>query len=261
MIVFIGMETSGTLRRAFQARGFEVYSCDLLPAEDDAGESHIVGDVFDSLDRLRDRGKWPALGIFHPTCTMHTVSAAWAFGDGPYHQKVGPNTLVGAARRAKREADERTVAHIAGLKIKHKVIENPKGTLVSRGVLPPPAQIIQPNLFGEDASKATCLWIWNLPKLVGTRFVPPRLVCKTCGGHNRYEDAFGYGCRRCGAEAGLLQPRWANQTDGGQNKLTPGPDRWKERSRTYPGIAEAAADQWGAYLRSLTKTSIEESRL
>jgi hypothetical protein len=72
---------------------------------------------------------------------------------------------------------------------------------------------------GHDASKATGLWLDELPKLIPTKHVAPRMV------------------------AGL--PRWGNQTDGGQNKLTPGPDRWKERARTYDGWAAAMAEQWG----------------
>lgn len=97
-------------------------------------------------------------------------------------------------------------------------LENPVGrigTAIRRA-----DQRIQPYEFGEDASKATCLWLKNLPKLVATKAIPPRLVNG--------------------------KPRWANQTDSGQNRLGPSADRWKERSKTYPGIAAAMAAQWGA---------------
>lgn len=232
-IVFIGMETSGVLRRAFQARGFETYSADLLPSEDGGEElawgadglpkgRHMRGDVFDVLDHLRATDLWPELAIFHPDCTMHTVAGAWAFGDGPYHQHVRPGTLVGAARREKREQDEALVRKIAALAIRRKAIENPRGTLVSRGVLRKQSQTIHPNQFGHDASKATDLWLWNLPHLRPTAPIAPRIVNG--------------------------RPRWANQTDSGQNRLSPGPDRWKERARTYQGIGDAMADQWGAIL-------------
>ena len=97
-------------------------------------------------------------------------------------------------------------------------IENPVGIVSSRIIKPD--QTIQPYRFGADASKATCLWLKTLPLLIPAAYVPPRIV----GGKRR----------------------WANQTDGGQNKLAPSHDRWKERSRTYPGIAAAMADQWGA---------------
>lgn len=96
-------------------------------------------------------------------------------------------------------------------------LENPIGCLSTR--YRKPDQIIQPYQFGEDASKSTCLWLKGLPLLTPTAFVEPRMVNG--------------------------KPRWANQTDSGQNKLTPSADRWKERSRTYYGIAQAMADQWG----------------
>jgi len=97
-------------------------------------------------------------------------------------------------------------------------LENPVGVISSR--IRPPDQIIQPWQFGHDASKSTCLWLQGLPSLVPTGpLVGPRIV------------------------DGL--PRWANQSDTGQNRLGPGEGRWKIRSETYSGIAEAMAAQWG----------------
>lgn len=96
-------------------------------------------------------------------------------------------------------------------------MENPIGCLST--AIRRPDQIIQPYQFGADASKATCLWLKGLPRLRPTLFVEPRMV-----------DG---------------RPRWANQTDGGQNKLGPSPTRSMDRARTYPGIAKAMADQWG----------------
>lgn len=95
-------------------------------------------------------------------------------------------------------------------------VENSVGCIGTR--IRPADQVIQPHQFGHDASKATCLWLKGLPLLVPTAHVAPRIV----GGRKR----------------------WANQTDSGQNKLTPSEDRWKLRSATYAGIAEAMADQW-----------------
>jgi site-specific DNA-cytosine methylase len=95
-------------------------------------------------------------------------------------------------------------------------LENPVSIISSR--IRKPDQIIQPHEFGHDASKATCLWLKNLSKLRPTQNVAPRIV-----------DG---------------KPRWANQTDGGQNKLAPSDDRWKRRSTTYSGIAEAMALSW-----------------
>lgn len=97
-------------------------------------------------------------------------------------------------------------------------VENPIGVLSTRWRKPD--QIIQPYQFGHDASKSTCLWLKNLPLLQPTGYVEPRIV-----------DG---------------KKRWANQTDSGQNKLGPSPDRWKMRSITYAGIAEAMASQWSA---------------
>lgn len=104
-----------------------------------------------------------------------------------------------------------------GADIEKIVIENPISCISSR--IRKPDQIIQPWQFGEDASKATCLWLKGLPPLVPTSLVEPRMV--------------------------EGKPRWGNQTDSGQNKLGPSEDRWKERSRTFQGIANAFADQWG----------------
>ena len=95
-------------------------------------------------------------------------------------------------------------------------IENPVSVISSR--IRKPDQIIQPHQFGHDASKKTCLWLINLPLLRPTEMVEPRIVNG--------------------------KPRWANQTDSGQNKLPPSKDRWKLRSKTYEGIADAMAAQW-----------------
>jgi hypothetical protein len=96
-------------------------------------------------------------------------------------------------------------------------LENPIGAISTR--IRKPDQTIQPYQFGHDASKATCLWLKGLPPLRPTQFVEPRMV-----------DG---------------KKRWSNQTDSGQNRLSPSADRWKIRSETYPGIAEAMARQWG----------------
>lgn len=238
------METSGALRRRFAAMGHDVISCDMLPSEDalltpsthNRVGRHIVGDVFATLDALRAAGWWPDLAIFHPTCTLHTVSAAWAFSDPDfdrypgvgYHQRVLPGTLVGGARRAARELAEQDIEKIKTLPVARKAMENPRGTIPNRTTLGAPQQVIQPYEFGDDASKATCLWLWNLPELE-TRpemRVAGRLVEWPRG-------------------SGKMVERWGNQTDSGQNNVPPGADRWKDRSRTYPGPADAMAKAWG----------------
>ena len=213
----IGCESSGTIRRALRARGHDAYSCDLLPATDGSAH-HVQGDVLDCLDN-----NWDA-AIFHPDCTYLTWSAAWAFADPDYdkypgvgyHQKIKPGTLVGAARHKASDAAAAFAVRLWKAPIPKIAIENPIGFL-SR-VLGKQTQIIQPHEFGDDASKATCLWLRGFPPLRPTKHVTPRMV------------------------NGL--PRWANQTDSGQNRLSPSDDRWSKRSETYPGIAEAIADQW-----------------
>jgi len=93
MAVLIACEFSGIVRDAFRDRGHDAWSCDLLPAAD-GDPHHLQRDV---LGVLGDR--WD-LAIFHPDCTYLTCSAEWAYGDGPYHQKVKPGTLTGSVRRA-----------------------------------------------------------------------------------------------------------------------------------------------------------------
>lgn len=101
--------------------------------------------------------------------------------------------------------------------IERIALENPISVISSR--IRKPDQIITPYQFGHDASKKTCLWLKNLPGLTPTKMVEPRIVNG--------------------------RKRWGNQTDSGQNRLGPSDDRWKIRSETYVGIAEAMAEQWG----------------
>ena len=101
--------------------------------------------------------------------------------------------------------------------IEYIAIENPVSVISSR--IRKPDQIIQPYQFGHDASKKTCLWLKGLPLLKPTQMIAPRIVNG--------------------------KQRWANQTDSGQNKLPPSKNRWKLRSKTYEGIADAMAAQWG----------------
>lgn len=220
--VLIGYERSGAIRRRFRARGFAAFSCDIHPA-DDGSPFHFTGPVQNYFDAF----KW-AFAIFHPECTYLTGACAWAFSDpdfdrypgGGYHQKLKPGTLTGAARRAARDASVAEVRELLDLPFP-KVVENPVGFLSK--AIRPADQIIQPNQFGDDASKKTCLWMdEEVPLLKPTKLIAPRMV-----------DG---------------KPRWGNQTDSGQNKLSPGDDRAQKRSETFPGIADACAAQWGAWL-------------
>lgn len=218
MRVLIGCERFGRVRDAFRARGHDAWSCDLAP---DINNSpyHLHCDVLTVLGNGWD------LGIFHPDCTYFVNSAAWAFRDPDYerwpgvgyHQKIRPDTLVGATRRAARHRNGEFVVRLVNSPIPKIAIENPRGYLST--LLGPPTQVIQPNQFGDDASKATCLWLYDLPDLVPTAQVAPRMV--------------------------EGRPRWANQTDSGQNRLSPSPGRAMARAASYPGIVAAMAARWG----------------
>lgn len=182
MRVLIACEFSGIVRDAFIARGHDAVSCDLLPSERPG--PHIQGDV---LNAIRD--EWDLM-IAHPPCTYLAVSGARWFKDRFREQEA-------AVQFVRDLFTWRTIPRIA--------IENPIGVL-SRHIRKPD-QIIQPWQFGHGETKATCLWLKNLPKLTPTNVVDGRLGRVHC------------------------EP--------------PSPDRWKNRSRTYQGIADAMAEQWG----------------
>lgn len=254
--VLILMETSGALRRRFQARGHVTISVDLLPAEDVANGilrfgGHWQGDVFDVYDQLHGQGwQFDAL-VAHPECTHLTNSAAWAFKDPDfkrypgvgYHQRVQPGTLTGGARRSARAAALRDVRKIDAFDVPVKIFENPIGAIIHAFDGPLVKQIVQPYQFGDDASKDTVLIYRGLGPMtvdLSKHRLPGRMYCKRCRQCTPYMEVIrAKGCFHCGNEPGLLLPRWSNQTDSGQNNLGPRAERWKDRSRTYPGIADA----------------------
>jgi len=156
MRVLIGCESSAVIRDAFRALGHDAYSCDLRECEGDP-RWHFRCDV----RLLLKPGMWD-LFIVHPDCTFLTNSAAWAYGDGPYHQKIKPGTLVGAERRAQREESLAFVEEMLNAPVPHIALENPVGVISTR--IRPASQYIQPFEYGEDASKKTGLWLKNLPR-------------------------------------------------------------------------------------------------
>lgn len=209
-LILVGHEESQMVTIALRNRGHEAYSCDLKPCSGGFPEWHLQMDVFKAIDLY----KWDA-GLFFPDCTYLTVSAEWAYKEGPYHQKVKEGTLTGFTRQLAREKAVKHVKTLWNSKIDKILIENPIGKLSTLWMKP--TQIIQPYWFGDDASKATCLWLKGLPNLIPTQYIEPRIV------------------------NGKM--RWGNQTDSGQNKLPPSENRQTIRSRTYPGIANAIATQ------------------
>lgn len=178
--VLVACEYSGTVRDAFIDAGHDAISCDLLPTEKPG--PHYQGDVFDIINSGFD------LMIAHPPCTHLAVSGARWFNEKQEQQK---------------EALE-FVRRLMDANVRHIAIENPVSIISSQ--IRKPDQTIQPWMFGHGETKATCLWLKNLPKLKPTNIV-----------------------------SGREQRVWL---------LPPGPDRWKERSRTFEGIAKAMADQW-----------------
>ena len=226
MRVLIACEFSGIVRDAFQARGHEAWSCDLLPSEGkplghwypthyppghqiaNRQQHHQCdvrelwsGRVAHSMALEGQALHWDLM-IAHPPCTHLAVSGARWFKE-----------------KAKEQAEAlEFVRALMDAPIERICIENPISIISSR--IRKPDQIIQPWQFGHGEVKATCLWLKNLPKLVPTKIVE-------------------------GREARV-------------HRASPGPDRWKERSRTLPGIAQAMAEQWGALVPTSTTSAGKE---
>lgn len=230
--VLIGYSTCQHTREAFAAQGHNVWTCDLRPALEVDYDQHLQGDIWDFLLTY----KWD-FAVLHPMCTYLTVSAAWAYADPDfekypgvgYHQKVKPGTLTGHARREAQKAELENFRRLLALPFP-VAIENPARSYVCTAIRSPD-QCVQPYDYGDDASKLTGFWLTRgTPKLVAdpALHVKPRWVR---------------------GKGGVL-PRWANQTDSGQNRLSPGENRWLKRSATYPGIAAAMGAQWGEWLNN-----------
>jgi site-specific DNA-cytosine methylase len=182
--VLVACEYSGTVRDAFADLGWDAWSCDLLPTEKPG--NHYLGDVRDVLYQNWD------LMIAHPPCTHLAVSGARWFKDKKQEQAEALDF----------------VRLLLSAPISHIALENPVSVISSK--IRKPDQVIQPWQHGHGETKATCLWLKNLPCLTPSRIV-----------------------------AGREQRVW---------KLPPSTDRWKERSRTFPGIAKAMAEQWSSFL-------------
>ena len=184
MRVLVACEYSGIVRDAFLHMGHDAMSCDLLPTEQRGPHHH--GDVRDIVNDNWD------LMIAHPPCTHLAVSGARWFSDKKQEQKEALEFV--------RFLMEAPISMIA--------IENPISVISSK--IRKPDQIIQPWQFGHGETKATCLWLKNLPKLSPTEIVSGR--------ENRV------------------------------HRMPPSKNRWKERSRTFTGVARAMAEQWGGKL-------------
>ena len=182
MRVLVACEYSGRVRDAFRRRGHDAWSCDLLECEGDP-RWHLQQPVEEVL-----HNRWDLM-VAHPPCTHLACS-----GSRHFHRK-----------QAEQAEALDFVRLLMAAPIERWCIENPVSVI--SGAIAPPTQIVQPWWFGHGETKATCLWLKNLPKLQPTQVVE-------------------------GREARV-------------HMMPPSPNRWKERSRTYEGIAEAMGFQWG----------------
>jgi site-specific DNA-cytosine methylase len=189
MRVLVACEYSGRVREAFRERGHYAVSCDLLPPEQEleGWDFHYWGDVRDIIGGVHG-SPWDMMIAF-PPCTHLAVSGARWFKD----------------KREEQADSLEFVRWLLAAPVDRIALENPIGVISSR--IRKPDQIIQPWQFGHGETKATCLWLKNLPKLKPTKIVE-------------------------GREARV-------------HKMSPGPNRWRERSRTFEGISAAMAEQWG----------------
>lgn len=218
MRVLVACEYSGRVRDAFARLGHDAMSCDLLPT--DAPGKHYQGNVLDIIGDGWD------LMIAHPPCTYLSVSGMHWTTRGLRDPQLTKDALD-------------FVRALMAAPIPRIAIENPVSVISTR--IRKPDQVIQPWQYGHDASKKTCLWLKGLPRLRPTAHVLPHYGCD-CG--TRFDLSLGkYCCPNCHG-TGKVREIWANQTPTGQNALGPSDDRWKERAKTYQGIANAMADQW-----------------
>lgn len=212
MRVLVGCEYSGIVRRAFAALGHDAWSCDLVPAEDRSNR-HIVGDVRDHLG-----DGWDLLIVCHPPCTRLCNSGVrWlrAPPRGRTLQQMWSDLDDGAA----------LFSACWTAPVERVCVENPVMHRHARERIvdyAPPAQTVQPWWFGDPQFKATSLWLRNLPALTPTaRLVPPRPGTES---HKAWSVV---------------------------HRTSPGPNRGRERSRFFPGLAAAMAQQWSDHVGQL----------
>jgi len=219
--ILVACEFSGVVRDAFAEQGHDAWSCDLIPSEQPG--NHIQGDVINVL------GDGWGLMIAHPPCDHLAVSGARWF--------------------AEKRADGRQQAAIdffmalVNADIPMIAVENPVSIMSTH--YRKPDQIIQPWMFGHGENKTTCLWLKNLPALQPTDIVQPEWAVNPDGTVHKSEkgkrdNPTHFLTGRPRVLKGVQREQWERI-----HRMPPGPDRWKNRSRTYTGIAAAMAAQWG----------------
>jgi hypothetical protein len=208
--VLIACEFTGTVRRAFAARGHDVWSCDLRRAEDGSNR-HIVGDVRDVL-----RDGWDLLIVAHPPCTRLCNSGVRWLDKAPPGRTLAE--MWDELREGAALFSDMWTAPVERIAVENPIMHRHAKALIRD--YRDPAQFVQPWQFGDWESKRTGLWLRGLPSLVPT--------------YRTTDEA-----RAALGETGEpVQRVW---------RMAPGADRERERSRFFPGIADAMADQWGGY--------------
>jgi len=216
--VLIACETSGIGRRAFSALGHNVWSCDLLPAEDGSNR-HIICDVRDGI--LEDG--WDLLAVLHPPCTRLARSGRqWMSGPGQWTPpKKLPKGRTWDDMKAEFEEGISVFTACWNAPIERVAVENPEMNDLAKARMPadlPKPQIVQPFWFGHPEYKATGWYLRRLPPLVETRRLPEPV---------KGSDEWKRWCR--------------------VHRMPPGPERARLRSRSFPGMMAAAAMQWGGW--------------
>ena len=212
--ILIACEESQAITKSFRKLGFKAYSCDLLPCSGGHPEWHIQGDAI----KEAYSGKYDLM-IAHPPCTYLAVSGArWLYNkDGTRNEE-----------RYKNQAEALDfVKAFMNAPITHIAIENPISVISSH--IRKPDQIVHPYMFGDKASKSTCLWLKNLPKLKPTDVVDKGEF---------FEFVSKKGVKK-------RQPRW--YYDALAKAKTPA-ERRTLRSKTFEGMAKAISDQWSCVL-------------
>lgn len=218
--ILIACEESQAITKEFRNLGHEAFSCDLLPASGGHPEWHIQGDVFEIINNGWD------LMVAHPPCTFVTGSGVqWLSHPDDKHLPFDarrPHPKYPTRRQDMLDSVE-FVKALYNSNIHQIAIENPVGLLSSRWRKPD--QIVQPYMFGDEATKTTCLWLKNLPRLTPTNIV-------------------GKGERTVFA-SGKSHPKWyADALAKAKTKE----ERQTLRSKTFPGMAKAIAEQWSLVL-------------
>lgn len=228
MKILIACEESQAVTKEFRAKGHEAYSCDIIDCSGGHPEWHIKGDVLPLLDgdcnfKTSDGfdhsivGNWDMIIAF-PPCTYLTNA-------GTRHFSLKCNAPEKVQKRIKlREEAFMFFMRFANANCDKIAIENPVGYMNKN--YRKPDQIIHPYYFGDNAKKRTCLWIKGLDKLKHTNVLPEPEPMYICQGEKSKGKKIGW----CEGMRNIT---------GGQE------ERAKARSKTFPGIAKAMAEQWG----------------